>query len=350
MAVSHQPILPPAWAMLPSDTVVYARAKPLRRAPELVPLDRDARCSCGLPQDTDGEVTTATCIIFTLTEACEASIELQPCTRCPRSQRRHVGPDCRELGIFNYDNRLLFSHDLLDEYTMAYTSSETPFVAWVSVVSRRYQAYAPKQGFVSEDTFRAVWFAYSNIQLLSDDMACPKCGPYPEDTIWDGVTLAFNKKHLLPTLRPPTMTHSASPIRHSKYMRGQLLVLDASLRKAVRQAVSSEWARGARKEHDPIDEDEEAEDEEGANKQPGVGGHETEQLRRWEERILMVKNVSSQLNAVNRSLGNLFDAHFGLKALEKGVDAPRIYMKLFRQVSTTKPITLHRLTGAADCC
>jgi hypothetical protein len=39
-------------------------------------------------------------------------------------------------GVFNFNNRILFTHDLLDEYTSAYTSSETPFVGWVATVSR----------------------------------------------------------------------------------------------------------------------------------------------------------------------------------------------------------------------
>ena len=83
-------------------------------------------------------VVPTSCTIYNIMESYEATIELQVCSKCPPNRRRHVGPDCRTLGLFNYNNRILLTHDLLDDYTMAYTSSETPFVAWVGVVSRRY--------------------------------------------------------------------------------------------------------------------------------------------------------------------------------------------------------------------
>ncbi|EGO04522.1 hypothetical protein SERLA73DRAFT_148993 [Serpula lacrymans var. lacrymans S7.3] len=48
-----------------------------------------------------------------------------------------------------------------DEYTCAYTLSETPFVAFVSTLSQRYQNHHSKVQFISEDAFRTVWFSYA---------------------------------------------------------------------------------------------------------------------------------------------------------------------------------------------
>jgi hypothetical protein len=59
---------------------------------------------------------------------------------------------------------------------------------------------------MGEDLFRSIWFAYVLIQSFEKDMSCTLCGPHPKTVIWDGVTLAFDKKHITPTLRPPTTT------------------------------------------------------------------------------------------------------------------------------------------------
>lgn len=102
------------------------------------------------------------------------------------------------MGLFNWNNRLLFTHQLLDEYTIAFTSSETPFVAWVSVISQWYQSCNPTSTiFISKKIFHTAWFSYSSLLQLEGDMICPDCGPSPEAVIFDGVSLSFNRKHML---------------------------------------------------------------------------------------------------------------------------------------------------------
>ncbi|KAF8869348.1 hypothetical protein BD779DRAFT_1614536 [Infundibulicybe gibba] len=176
----------------------------MRSPPDLIRLDTAAQgsCTCGARCTISGEKITRPCTVYTLTRSYESHIELQICARCSSRHRQFIGGDLRELGLFNFNNRILMTHDLLDDYTASYTSSETPFVAWVGVVSRRYQRHASPKKFIPDSVFRAAWFAYSRLQWLVGDMECPTCGPTPEDTIWDGVTLSFSKKHLLPSLRP----------------------------------------------------------------------------------------------------------------------------------------------------
>jgi len=166
-------------------------------------------------------------------------IELQLCpNKCSGSRFRHIGPDGATLGVFNYNNRMLFSHDLLDDYTLAYTSSETPFTSWVGVVQQRYRRFSPVASFVSEEIFRAAWFSYSVLQDFGNDMLCPICGPEPSTVIFDGVTVAFGKKHLTTSLRPPTMIDQHSPRRECNYIKGQAALKDATTCKLVRAVVT----------------------------------------------------------------------------------------------------------------
>ncbi|KAF9455680.1 hypothetical protein BDZ94DRAFT_1286060 [Collybia nuda] len=177
-------------------------------------------CPCGHgPQtmyDKENPVEERNCTIYTLVEAHPASIQVQRCKGCETEKSCHyIGPDGCQLGLFNLDNTHLFSHDLLDEYTSAYTSSETPFVAWVTVMTQRYKLYDSGVPFVGPDLFRSAWFAYVSIQEFNSDFQCPTCGPVPTQVVCNGITLAFQDKHLLPSMRPPTTTDESSPIRDS---------------------------------------------------------------------------------------------------------------------------------------
>lgn len=140
------------------------------------------------------------------------------------------------MGIFNYNNSVLVTHELLDHYTSCFTSSETPFSAWVIQTARVYENVSAT--FMGQDLFRAIWFSYAYIQNFVDDMVCDDCDTYPETTIFDGITLAFGKKHLQDTLRPPTISHPESLRRPNvKYFPAQQLILDKTLRSQVRSAL-----------------------------------------------------------------------------------------------------------------
>ncbi|KAJ2924191.1 hypothetical protein H1R20_g12899, partial [Candolleomyces eurysporus] len=137
-SVSHLPVLRPLFISLKTDPVLYARPKPFREPPSSVlGIGTQASCPClGGHTFVNPQMPTVihTCRIFTLYASHSAEIELQSCPKCPRARRRFIGPDLREQGLLNYNNKLLISHELLNEYTMAYVASETPFVAWVTVM------------------------------------------------------------------------------------------------------------------------------------------------------------------------------------------------------------------------
>ena len=249
-------------------------------------------------------------------------IELKLCPSCPRTLHRFIGPETRDVGIFNFNNRILFTHDLLDEYTSAYTSSETPFVGWVATVSRRYMNHTSVRPFVTEKMFRNVWFSYVQLQHLETVLQCPTCGPMPQDTIWDGVTLAFSQKHLLPSLRPPTISHENSLRRDEvRYYSHLQWIPDSKLRKAIRKVI-----QGRSLVLLSDDEDDEVDDS-----QPRTNMTEKGQ-RDLLDRIEAIPGVQNDMGKFDKSLEDVFGAYFGIQTLGAGIEPPAAYCRLFIQV------------------
>lgn len=278
------------------------------------------------------------CIIYTLTGALDSRIELQSCTCCDPGRRRYIGPDARELGVFNFNNRILFTHDLLEEYMSAYTTSETPFTAYVTELSRRYINYESSKPFVSEEMFRAVWFTFVQLIHLEEDMICPTCGPSPEDVIWDGVTLAFSRKHLLSSLKPPTTLSVSSPIRMKAYYdpRQQFLP-DLKLRRMVRKAITGKSLRPLLPS---IDEDED-EDEDGVGVVVDIQVLTAKAAAKRKAdaaaalaHIKVVGEVKDMLSLVDTALAQVFNENFGVDVFlsKQSAPGPGVYRDLFLQV------------------
>ncbi|KAJ6507200.1 hypothetical protein C8R47DRAFT_966779 [Mycena vitilis] len=341
-SVSHLPVSPPVWASLPTDILHYAPVKPIQEPPGIISLMATSSCCCSHPRQLyDPELPTKhqKCTVYGLYRSWEAETEVQACPNC---SHRLVGPDCRELGFFNYNNRKLFTHDLLDEYTSAYTSSETPFSAWVSVVARRYEIHGDGQKFISHDMFRAVWFSYVELQDLEGDTTCPRCGPAPENTIWDGVTLAFNRKHLLPTLEPPTVSQTTSAVRdRTRYIAAQQLIPDARVRKLVRKVITG-----------PQGDDEDDEDDE--NTEDGGRGTSKERAAKRGraeilERLEAIPLALQGLQRLDDATRNLFDLHFGEGSVVHSQAAPEVYRRLFHQISAQESVLQMANSVALDC-
>lgn len=347
-SVSYLPILPPRWSSLPSDPLLYAEPKLFHETSIVLALNTNSSCACGTKYVPHTVVEERSCTVFGLVESYARKVELQACPNCPPTRRRFIGPDCRELGVFNFNNRQLFTHELLDEYTSAYTSSETPFTAWVSVLSRRYSTRHSDMPFVSEQVFRSVWFSYVRLQAFEDDMRCPKCGPTPEDTIWDGVTLAFSRKHLLPSLRPPTISSDESPSRRSLYVSRQQILDSPSpqrrsygtarklLRKVVvgRSLVLQEHEIKAMKEGPEKDADPET-DEEGETKTSKT----TLTVKAAADllsRIKAIPETIEELKKIDPHVAALFEMFYGSVELVAKHDVPAPYRRLFTQVCANK--------------
>ncbi|KAJ7574366.1 hypothetical protein C8J56DRAFT_803143 [Mycena floridula] len=238
-AISFLELAPPAWATLETDRVLYTRKPFGEPLPDRIPLEACARCLCGHKQiDAQGAVITRKALLYGLTESKEVEIELQKCPICPSVRRRYVGPDGRDLGILNFNNSSLFTHELLEDYTNFCTTSETPFVAWVTSMARRYDTRDSPFPFATESLFRSAWFAYARLLVLENDMVCSECGPSPDKVIWDGVTIAFSKKYLNKTICPPTRVHNDSLVRKSVRTKMKWQAIEkAETREAIRSSL-----------------------------------------------------------------------------------------------------------------
>jgi hypothetical protein len=242
-----------------------------------------------------------------------------------------VGADAAYLGLFNLNNRYLFAHDLLDDYTLCFATSETPFTSWVFVTTTRYQLVSDSP-FVSEAIFREAWFAYARLQCFEGDMVCPVCGPEPAKVIFDGVTLAFSRKHLTETLKPPTSIDEFSPARSCKPVKQQMALPDRSLRALIRKVISGPLVVTEKKTTSANLSDSDDSDGDGDPTGASGQGGSTKLLKEVIERVRAVPKVLEGLYIANASLGHLFRKYFGAQNLEGGRKFPGELISLFREV------------------
>ncbi|KAF5384200.1 hypothetical protein D9615_003373 [Tricholomella constricta] len=245
--VSHLPIPPPRWCSLSSEQSFNA-PKPTFQGHHFA-LNNTGQCSCGtsaaaalsalhseaFPYAVGSCVEEQQAILFSLTNRYKVSVEVMACPTC-RHSRRYVGPDLSCHGVFNWNNTMLFTHDLLNGFTNMFTASETPFSAFCLTVSRAYMEHGMDVKFCSDDTFVRVWFAFIRLQELESGMRCPTCGPSPKIVIADGISLGINSSKLTRCVRPPTLTDRTSPSIESisSYKaRGLPAVIQAEIRSLV---------------------------------------------------------------------------------------------------------------------
>ena len=308
-----------------------------------------------MPYDAAVATTKICCIIYGLTGAHDSFTQVQSCPKCPSLRRRLIGPDCREIGLFNYNNKIIFTHELLDEYTSAYTTSETPFTAWVAVVSRRYVSRRSAHAFVSEDIYRTVWFAFVNLQAFDNDMQCPTCGISPETVIWDGVTVAFSRKNIQSSLQPPTVCHEDSVSRDSRYQAQLQAIPQSETRKLLKKVVSGRSLVLQRHERTKIIESTTMSEAnvhvntadliglDAGNERTGdvtssdsttLGPKAVSELM---ARAQAVPQVIEGLTELNQHLGDMFREQFGLDAILRNYEAPSVYRAFFVQVKWLEP-------------
>jgi hypothetical protein len=220
-SVSHLPIAAPSWCRLPSDVV--QKPPPFREAalPETFLLDSSSRCSCGNTEiaiddglDDDGldddqlpRIYAGPFVVYNISGAIRLEIETAYCNDCPNTNGR-IGPDLGEYGIFNWNNKVGFCHDLMNDYTKMFTSSETPFHPYHQTIAARYEdvGISENMGFCHLGIFEKAYFAFTALQEIGSDMRCSLCGPDPQVVIADGVSISFSS-HRVESLRPPTIDH-----------------------------------------------------------------------------------------------------------------------------------------------
>ena len=200
--VSHLPIPPPVWCWLPTDNI--ASKKPPESFPNIFLLDRTSRCACGNSNDEAGNPpTTNQYIVYTSTTALQLAIETVYCYDCSNTRGR-IGPDLSNYGILNWNNKVGFSHQLLNQYTSHLTHSETPFNAFYLTIEDEYLNNESPVNFCDGDIFEYAWLAFARLQEIQSNMQCSLCGPHPKVVIADGISVSFPSHHRTDSLHPPT--------------------------------------------------------------------------------------------------------------------------------------------------
>jgi hypothetical protein len=209
-SISYLPIAPPAWLQINGDEL---KGRPFHGGvylPEIFSLGNAIRCSCGSTALHGLESTITELIIFTSTTAIRKSIETSYCVAC-RYTKGRIGPDLGEFGLFNWNNRYAFSHELMNNYTSEFTTSITPFFAFHQTIVNTYLCEESPDPFVSLHVFCSAWFAFIRLQQLETSMQCSRCGPTPQIIIADGVSISF-PRHKVTGLKPPTSTDSSTAL------------------------------------------------------------------------------------------------------------------------------------------
>ncbi|KAF8990382.1 hypothetical protein BDQ17DRAFT_1194969, partial [Cyathus striatus] len=169
--------------------------------PTLIELGDNPWCICGSGIEEAGDLLEKLCIVYGMKSAFQTNIQLHSCLKC---RNQYIGPECREIGLLNLNNRSLFTHGLLEHYTTTFTSSETPMAAFTTDTAQTYMSSGNGIPFVSNATFCAAWFAYADLVVLENDMVCEICGLSPKEVIFNGVSISFSHKQIQDTIKPPT--------------------------------------------------------------------------------------------------------------------------------------------------
>ena len=126
------------------------------------------------------------------------------CHACSNTHGK-IGPDLGEYGILNWNNKMGFSHQLLNAYTSQFTRSETPFNAFYHSIQDEYLNAHSSVEFCDDETFEYAWFAFIRLQEIESSMECSICGPNPKVVIADGISVSFPSHHRTDSLHPPTI-------------------------------------------------------------------------------------------------------------------------------------------------
>ena len=238
--ISHLQIPPPRWCRISTDTLGYPPPPLHGSPPSLLPLDSTSRCCCGSVKPNNVETTSQPFTVFGARTVTSCEIEVANCTVC-RHRHRKYGPDCGSVGIFNWNNRFGFTHELLNEYTSLFTSTVVPFSAFVTTRHRAYTDSLSPLPFCSTETFTRVWFAFTELQALDSAMQCISCGKHPEIVIADGVSIAYSSSKFIQGLQPPSATSPTSPVNDTVKpgsASSRKAIADRELRKEVQALVA----------------------------------------------------------------------------------------------------------------
>ncbi|KAJ3068947.1 hypothetical protein HDU98_007942 [Podochytrium sp. JEL0797] len=160
-------------------------------------------------------------VLFAGNYAVKVCIEVQECLACkqdhvPGKWGHLIGPDCSDLGIFNYNNRILITHQLLNEFTMCMAQTE--------------------------ETFNGL----QNLRHESVSLICPhpNCGRNPKVVVPDGVSLAYPVKNKTEDIQPPTVLSNKSIRKPNVIRKKNSPIANHAVRKDLMDGARDYFKRG----------------------------------------------------------------------------------------------------------
>lgn len=182
--VSYLPIPVPAWLQIDENESISQSFRGGTDLPDIFYLNNTSRCSCG-SRDPGVGPTHSDLLIFTSTTVIRKRIETSYCEAC-RYTKGRVGPDLGEFGLFNWNNKYAFSHELMNSYTSQFTTSITPLFAFHQTIVNTYLSEQSSEPFASLHMFCSAYFGFIRLQQLQTAMQCSRCGRNPPIPIADG--------------------------------------------------------------------------------------------------------------------------------------------------------------------
>jgi len=160
-SISHDPIPVPVWLRLESEPELIHFKKRELTFLDMVNEGTLLRCVNGheLVFSEDMDTVDTAAILYTTTDAFDFMLPAVPCVQCANTDGETYfccGPDMGNLGIFNYNNHSLFTHDLLYECLSRKLTTGEPLNSFCTITDRTYVENGSRFSFCGKATFSKV--------------------------------------------------------------------------------------------------------------------------------------------------------------------------------------------------
>ncbi|KAK4698664.1 hypothetical protein P7C70_g7609, partial [Phenoliferia sp. Uapishka_3] len=142
--------------------------------------------------------------VYTSTGVVVRIVETQACI-CRRRHKFTIGPDLVENGVFNLNNRSLFTHELFANLFTQLNTSATPLASFRLNIHRSYSNNPNGLPFPSPRAFNNVFYIVEKLYVLDTPEHCVECGQFPSTLICDGVANCISNRNITASLCPPTV-------------------------------------------------------------------------------------------------------------------------------------------------
>ena len=157
---------------------------------------------------------------------------------CPYCHKQ-VGADCSGSYVFNYTNRTLFSHELLNRYMHEFNYGMS-ISSFVEIQNGIYSDNRLGYTFVDKTTFCKAFYAYASLIEFDYKFSCGLgCGDEPDAIVYDGVDIGLAKSRANSILPPPLTYLAQKWIKRNHDYNSNRYFEDPDIRLYVRRFVIS---------------------------------------------------------------------------------------------------------------